>query len=140
MFVIDEIDLQPGSLIKLEPENHWFAAERIERDRVWLDVAHTSHAGVGIGVLLSGAVKAVIAAPRFYKAAAVDFPASIAIGAVIKNDLVCRRVIFDAGMALGETRKRRRYFMVWETEQNQSLKRVPEPVNVFRVFPLMVLL
>jgi len=71
---------------------------------------------------LPGAVETVVAASRLHKAAAVNLPAAIAVSAVVEVNLIGASIIFDAGLARGKVRKRRRYFVVRQAIQDLSLK------------------
>jgi hypothetical protein len=86
--------LKPGSTCELDLQDNRFTDKGVEG--VWSDVSHASRAGVCICVNRVCGEKAVEVATGFKTTTARNFPAPIAVSAVIQKDLVEVFVVIQA--------------------------------------------
>jgi hypothetical protein len=106
----EKIDLQPGAGVE-----SYFEDDRLQNqgvERMGTDIAHAGCACVRVGVKRAGGEKAVVIAPGLEKAGAIDFPSSVAVGAMVKIDFVEVFIVVEPRRVAGEVCQRRRYLMI----------------------------
>ncbi len=112
---LQKVDLKPGSAVEPYFEHDRLTNQGIERVRT--DVAHASGSSICVSIQRIGREEAVVVTTGLQESGLVNLPASIAIGAVIEEDLVGLFIVVKAVPVSGEFRKSGGYLVVGITVQ-----------------------